>query len=81
MAKTTPTMAALDRAIEAAGGQSKLARRLRERTNSKVRQGHIWAWRHRTGVVPAEYVLPLEDLTGVSRHDVRPDLYPRETGT
>jgi hypothetical protein len=28
--------------------------------------------------IPAERVLAVERLTGVSRHDLRPDLYPRE---
>lgn len=28
--------------------------------------------------VPAERVLEVERITGVSRHDLRPDLYPRE---
>jgi DNA-binding transcriptional regulator YdaS (Cro superfamily) len=28
--------------------------------------------------LPAEYVLPTERETGISRHDLRPDLYPRE---
>lgn len=30
------------------------------------------------GRVPAERVLPIERLTGISRHELRPDLYPRE---
>lgn len=30
------------------------------------------------GSVPARFVLPIERLTGVSRHLVRPDLYPVE---
>lgn len=29
-------------------------------------------------VVPAERVLDVERITKVSRHDLRPDLYPRE---
>ena len=29
--------------------------------------------------LPAEYVLLVEAKTGVSRHDLRPDIYPRET--
>lgn len=70
---------AMNRAIAAAGGQSALARALAEKTGRPVRQGHIWAWVHRTCRVPAEYVLPIEDVTGISRHDLRPDLYPRET--
>lgn len=28
--------------------------------------------------MPAEYVLMAERLYGVSRHDLRPDIYPRE---
>ncbi len=28
--------------------------------------------------VPAERVLQVERTTGISRHDLRPDLYPRE---
>lgn len=27
--------------------------------------------------MPAEWVLPCEQLYGVSRHDLRPDIYPR----
>ncbi|SEM73042.1 Putative antitoxin of toxin-antitoxin system, YdaS/YdaT [Sphingomonas gellani] len=28
--------------------------------------------------LPGEYVLTVEAATGVSKHDLRPDLYPRE---
>jgi DNA-binding transcriptional regulator YdaS (Cro superfamily) len=28
--------------------------------------------------VPAEWVLPIEQATGISRHELRPDIYPRE---
>jgi DNA-binding transcriptional regulator YdaS (Cro superfamily) len=28
--------------------------------------------------LPAEYVLRTEEATAISRHDLRPDLYPRE---
>lgn len=30
------------------------------------------------GRVPADKVLRVEEVTGISRHDLRPDLYPRE---
>jgi DNA-binding transcriptional regulator YdaS (Cro superfamily) len=33
-------------------------------------------WDH--GRVPAERVLDVERATGVSRHDLRPDIYPRD---
>lgn len=37
----------------------------------------VWEWRRR-GRIPAERVLQVERVTGVSRHILRPDLYPRE---
>jgi len=41
-----------------------------------VNKGTLTKWsRHR---VPAERVLDFERVTGVSRHIVRPDLYPRD---
>lgn len=30
------------------------------------------------GKIPAERVLEIERISGVSRHDLRPDLYPRD---
>lgn len=58
-------------AIEKAGGQTALA------TSIGKTQGHISKWLER-GRVPPEMVLPIERVTGVSRHELRPDLYPRE---
>lgn len=75
------TMSALRRAIDSAGSQVALASGLAAETGRPVRQGHIWAWLHRSNRVPAEYVLPIERLYGVSRHDLRPDLYPLENRT
>lgn len=71
---------ALHSAIQIAGGQAQLARQINAMTGRPVRQGHVWAWLHRTGVIPAEYAIPIEQITAgkVSRHDLRPDLYPRE---
>jgi DNA-binding transcriptional regulator YdaS (Cro superfamily) len=37
------------------------------------------SYRLRNGLpLPAEYVLVTEKVTGISRHELRPDLYPRE---
>lgn len=37
------------------------------------------SYRYNRGLpLPAEYVLATERATGISRHDLRPDLYPRE---
>jgi len=63
---------ALQRACDIIGSQTALARVL------GVRQGHIHYWLHRRGRVPAEYVLTIERETGVSRHELRPDVYPQE---
>ena len=61
---------ALLRAIDAAGGVAALARELNV-TSQAVSQ---WS------KVPAERVLEVERAAGgaVSRHDLRPDLYPVE---
>lgn len=59
----------LKRAIKQVG-LTKLARRL------GVRPNVLDHWRNRG--IPAKRVLALERETGISRHVLRPDLYPRE---
>jgi DNA-binding transcriptional regulator YdaS (Cro superfamily) len=62
---------ALKRACEVAGGQKPLARRI------GTTQSRVWYWleRARHGAA-APFVLPIEAATGVSRHELRPDIYP-----
>lgn len=55
----------LDEAIKAAGGISQLARRI------GISQPSVSNWER----VPAERVLVVESVTGVSRDQLRPDLY------
>jgi len=43
---------------------------------AKVDKATVTRWSSRR--VPAERVLDVERLTGIPRHDLRPDLYPRE---
>lgn len=64
---------ALAAAVDLVGGQAKLARML------GVSQPNVWHWLHKSERVPGEYVLKIEEATGgrVSRHDLRPDLYPK----
>lgn len=71
--KTKPKIknAALKKAVDAVRFQSALARLI------NVKQQSVWSWLHETGVVPAEYVLAIEHHTGVSRHELRADIYPR----
>jgi DNA-binding transcriptional regulator YdaS (Cro superfamily) len=64
---------ALRRACEAAGGQKPLADQI------GTTQSQVWYWLERSKKgVPGEFVLPIERATGVSRHELRPDLYPLE---
>lgn len=58
----------LERAIAAVGGVSALSRAL------GVAQPTVSNWRR----IPSERVLAAETATGVSRSDLRPDLYPAE---
>jgi DNA-binding transcriptional regulator YdaS (Cro superfamily) len=68
MAKKSP----LERAVELAGGQSAFARL------HDVKQPTVWNWL-KNKRIPAEFVLATEKETGISRHDLRPDIYPRES--
>lgn len=76
-------LAALQQAVEVLGGQEALARRLTQIMGEPVSQGRIWNWLNRDRRVPGEAVLPIEQATRekgrqVSRHRLRPDLYPPE---
>ena len=64
-------LAALDLAVTRAGSQSALAR------VCGVSQPAVWRWLSEAKQLPAEHVLDVEKATGVSRHDLRPDIYPR----
>lgn len=63
---------ALQQAVKAAGSQSALARTV------GISHTAIWKWVQVSKRVPPEYVLRVEAATGVSRHDLRPDIYPLE---
>jgi DNA-binding transcriptional regulator YdaS (Cro superfamily) len=64
---------ALAKAVEAAGGQAPFARIV------EVTQGAIWQRLNANKPAAAEWVLKAEAATGISRHDLRPDIYPIET--
>lgn len=63
---------ALQLAILRAGTQDALAALL------SVTQPTISNWVTRSKQLPAEHVLTVEAAYGVSRHDLRPDIYPRD---
>lgn len=64
----TKRMTPLDRAAAIAGSWTKLAGYI------GVTPQAVSQWKR----VPPSRVLAVERATGVSRHDLRPDLYPRE---
>jgi len=65
-----PDLTALERAKNAVGGPSELARRLSAIGRPITSQG-VSAWRR----VPAERVVDVERVTKVPRHELRRDLY------
>jgi DNA-binding transcriptional regulator YdaS (Cro superfamily) len=67
----TPLDALLE-AVRVFGGQSATGRHL------GVSQRAVWRWVKQGTVLPAEHVLAIEAATGISRHDLRPDIYPVE---
>lgn len=71
VADTTPYEALLA-AVDRAGSQSALTR-LVGCSNTAV-----WKWVQSSKRMPAEFVLRAEQATGVSRHLLRPDIYPVE---
>ena len=65
--ETTPARTALDAARKAAGGNVGIAREIGNITPQAVSQ-----WRR----VPAERVVEVERISGVPRHELRPDIFP-----
>jgi DNA-binding transcriptional regulator YdaS (Cro superfamily) len=72
MITTMTRFEALQLAVIRAGSQEALADFL------GVSQPTISNWVTRSRQIPGEYVLHVEAEYGVSRCDLRPDLYPRE---
>ena len=63
---------ALAHAVDLIGGQSAMGRLI------GVSQASVWRWVDRKEHLPAEHVLKVEERPGFSRHDLRPDIYPRD---
>lgn len=64
-------MDSLERACKAVGGKKKMAGLL------SVGPSAISQWLNR-GRIPAKYILAIERASGVSRHELHPDIYPLE---
>ncbi|MBB1452350.1 helix-turn-helix domain-containing protein [Pseudoalteromonas sp. SG43-1] len=65
------TQPALQKAIATLGGQVKLADAI------QTSQQNVSNWL-RTGKVAPDKVILIEKVTGVSRYELRPDIYPPE---
>ena len=64
-------MKLIRRAVKAAGGTKAVATRFdihRQAVEKWVKENRL----------PAERVLVLEEMSGIPRHELRPDIYPRE---
>lgn len=72
MAHVVTPNEALTEAVARLGGQSALARLCGKA------QPTVWSWVQNSKPLPAEFVLRVEAATGVSRHLLRPDIYPIE---
>jgi DNA-binding transcriptional regulator YdaS (Cro superfamily) len=63
---------ALVKAVQIAGGQAPFGRLV------GVTQGAVWQRLKANKPAAAGWVLRAEEATGISRHDLRPDIYPIE---
>lgn len=61
---------ALESAVKAMGSQQALA------DLCGVTQTAVWKWLKSSKRLPAEHVLLVEEATTISRHWLRPDIYP-----
>ena len=78
MTQSPNPVLALQAAIDIVGSQAKMSRLL------GVTQPTVWRWLNVQGgmthlnTAGENIVLKVEAATGISRHDLRPDIYPRE---
>ncbi|HCJ7723600.1 helix-turn-helix domain-containing protein [Citrobacter sp. Cb021] len=76
----TPEQLALMEAINAAGGQSELARKLSLSSGKEVKQQQVWNWLHREKRPPIKQSQYIERVTGVLKEKLRPDVFEKSTG-
>ena len=66
-------MKPIEKAIQIVGSQVALAKAISNLTGQPVSQQRIWRWLNGSGVVPAEFCISVEKITGeVTRYDLRP---------
>ncbi|HEF0121920.1 YdaS family helix-turn-helix protein [Citrobacter freundii] len=76
----TPEQLALMEAINAAGGQSELARKLSLSSGKEVKQQQVWNWLHREKRPPIKQSQHIERVTGVLKEKLRPDVFEKSIG-
>ncbi|MBD8469179.1 transcriptional regulator [Sphingomonas sp. CFBP 8765] len=72
MDDTKTPFEALEAAVARVGSQTGLAR------ICGVSQPAVWKWLKTSKRLPPEHCIAVEAQTGVSRHNLRPDIYPLE---
>lgn len=75
-------MRSIERAVDLAGGQMALARKICDWYAARgmacsVRQQHVWKWLNdsKTPKPPAEHCRAIDEITGVSVYELRPDVF------
>lgn len=66
---------ALEQAVQVAGGQTALAEKCAAAAQRPCTQSNVWSWLHRSKRVAPDWALHVEQVTGISRHELRPDIY------
>ncbi|HCL5622526.1 TPA: helix-turn-helix domain-containing protein [Kluyvera ascorbata] len=77
----TPVQKALTEAINVAGSQSELARRLTEISGRTVKQQQVWNWLHREKRPPVKQSQFIERVTGITKERLRPDVFHESTNS
>ncbi|SXF83140.1 MULTISPECIES: transcriptional regulator [Klebsiella] len=75
----TPEQLALTEAINAAGGQSELARKLTVISGHQVKQQQVWNWLNREKRPSVKQAKNIEEVTGVPKEKLRPDVFQNST--
>ncbi|ECT1022497.1 cytoplasmic chaperone TorD [Salmonella enterica] len=71
----TPEQMALTEAINSAGGQSELARKLTAISGCLVRQQQVWNWLNREKKPSVKQTPFIEKVTGITKERLRPDVF------
>lgn len=75
----TPEQMALAEAINVAGGQSELARKLTVSSGHQVKQQQVWNWLNREKRPSVKQAHHIEKVTGVPKEKLRPDIFQEST--